>query len=311
MLRSAATIYLLVSLFGAGVLCEIAIHPPRRPIAAEDIHPEMVGAGYRASVQEHSIVAADGAHLFGSLVLPRRYNGDAVIILHGVSDNRLGAEGFAGDFLPEGYIVLLPDARAHGESGGKYATYGVIEKDDIRRWIDWLEVNTSPRCVYLLGESMGAATAIQATAADPRICATVAESPFETFREVAYERIGQMTNTGPWLGKTIARPMVELAFVFARLRTGVWLTDASPLRAIQHTHAPILLIHGAADTHIAPANSQALFNAARDHAELWIVPRAEHCGASSVQPEEFHRRVVGWFDSHRANSAAAGHASAQ
>jgi uncharacterized protein len=299
LLKSAAIIYLLVSLVGAAVLCEIAVHPPRRPIAAEDIRPEMVGTGYRASVQEHSIVASDGARLFGSLVLPRRYNGDVVILLHGVADNRFGAAGFAGDFLPEGYIVLVPDARAHGESGGKYATYGVIEKDDIHRWIDWVEWAASPHCVYLLGESMGAAIAIQATAADSRVCATVAESPFETFREVAYERIGQMTNTGPWLGKTVARPMVELAFLLARVRTGVWLTDASPLRVIQQTHTPILLIHGAADTHIAPSNSQDLFKAARDHAELWIVPRAEHCGASSVQPEEFRRRVVGWFAEHR------------
>lgn len=298
LLKSLATIYLLVSLLGAVVLCEIALHPPRRPLDQETFVRQAAHRDYGASVADVTVKASDGAQLRGWFVRPKQYNDNAVIILHGVADNRLSAAGFAGDFLPSGYAVLLPDARAHGASGGRYATYGVLEKDDIRQWIDWLEQDASPRCVYVLGESMGAAIAIQASAADRRICAAVAESPFATFRQVGYERLGQMTNTGPWLGKTVARPMVELAYVFARLRTGVWLTDARPLRAIQSTRTPVLLIHGDADSHISPDNSRELYNAARDHAQLWIVPRAEHCGASSVQPEEFRRRVVDWFTSH-------------
>jgi hypothetical protein len=36
--------------------------------------------------------------------------------------------------LQQGYRVLLPDSRAHGESGGTLATYGLVERDDIHRW---------------------------------------------------------------------------------------------------------------------------------------------------------------------------------
>lgn len=295
---SVVLLYLLTSALGAAVLCELAIRPLRRPVARTVSVREIAQHDYGASVEDATVSAVDSAQLHGWLVRPPNYNQNIVIILHGVADNRLGAAGFAGYFLPAGYGVLLPDSRGHGDSGGAYATFGVLESGDIRRWIDWLERSASPRCVYLLGESMGAAIAIQATAADSRICATVAESSFATFREVAYERLGQMSRTGPWLGKTVARPIVELAFVLASIRTGVSLADASPKQAISATRTPILLIHGAADSNISPSNSKALLEAGGDHVELWIVPRAEHCGASSVQPEEFRRRVLNWFQNH-------------
>lgn len=298
-LKSTLIIYLVVCTAGAVVLCEIAVHPPRRTLDHRISVREISGGDEQLSIEDATVRASDGVALRGWFVRPQRYNGDVVIILHGVSDNRLSAAGFTAHFVPAGYAALMPDSRAHGESGGGFATYGVFERDDVRHWIDWLENKASPRCVYLLGESMGAAIAIQATAADRRICATVAESPFATFRDVAFERLGQMTNTGPWLGKTVGRPMVEIAFLLARLRSGAALTDASPKRAIAQTQTPILLIHGEADTQISPSASRTLHDAAPNHSEIWIVPRAEHCEASAVAPEEFHRRVLEWFEQHR------------
>jgi len=58
-------------------------------------------------------------------------------------------------FLRQGYRILLPDSRAHGESGGSVATYGLREGDDIHRWVDWL-YGKGATCVDGFGESMGA-----------------------------------------------------------------------------------------------------------------------------------------------------------
>jgi hypothetical protein len=297
-ITSVVLVYAVVSVLGAVVLEEIAVHPPRLALGHEESIHHIAEHDYRSKVRDAIITASDGAVLRGWLVQPEKYNGNAVIILHGVADNRESSAGFAGIFLSRGYAVLVPDSRAHGASGGSFGTYGVRERQDVHQWIDWLIAQETPHCVYLLGESMGAAIAIQATAADSRICATVAESPFVTFREVAFERVGQMTRTGPWLGKTLARPMVEFAFLITWLRTGVNLTDANPESAIANVRTPVLLIHGAADSNILPRNSEELHQAAPDHTELWIVPGAEHCGASATQPEEFNRRVLGWFADH-------------
>lgn len=63
-------------------------------------------------------------------------NGDGVILLHGQAANRANMLGNADLLLRHGYAVLLPDARAHGESGGPIATYGVVEASDVRRWYE-------------------------------------------------------------------------------------------------------------------------------------------------------------------------------
>lgn len=158
-------------------------------------------------------------------------NGGAVILLHGMADTREGVAGYAFTFLRHGYSVLLPDSRAHGVSGGDAATYGVLERDDVRRWAQWQRPQT-PGCEYLFGESMGAAIAIQASAVTPGICAVVTESSFASFYEIANDRISQYTGMGLWFPRTIAAPARDLALLYGALRFHVDLADASPVRAI-------------------------------------------------------------------------------
>src|SRR5262249_23027117 len=117
---------------------------------------------------------SDGAVLRAWFMRPSDANGKAVILFHGVSDNRMGTYGFGKWLVENHYAVLLPDARAQGSSGGALATYGVMEADDIHRWVDWLESVDHPDCVYGLGESMGAAQLLQALPHESRFCAVVA-----------------------------------------------------------------------------------------------------------------------------------------
>lgn len=42
---------------------------------------------------------------------------------------------YAAMFHQMGYNVLMPDARAHGQSQGKYIGYGWPEKYDVRKWV--------------------------------------------------------------------------------------------------------------------------------------------------------------------------------
>jgi uncharacterized protein len=257
-----------------------------------------LAARFGADLQDVAISARDAAQLRGWYASPANANGDAVILLHGVGDNREGMGGFAELFLSKGYAVLLPDSRGEGESGGRFPTYGVEETDDVRRWFDWLAAQKHPQCIFGMGESMGAAILLQSVRKEPQFCAVVAESPFANFRQIAYVRVGQFAGTGAWLGKIALRPAVELAFLYGKVTRGVSLTDASPEDAVVGSRVPILLIHGLLDNNIPFQQSEWI----RDHnpadITLWEVPGAGHCGAVSVVPEEFDRRVVGWFSAH-------------
>jgi hypothetical protein len=53
-------------------------------------------------------------------------------------------------------------------SGGDLATFGLLESDDIHRWLDWIEQNDKPLCVFGLGESMGAALLLQSLQSETR-----------------------------------------------------------------------------------------------------------------------------------------------
>jgi len=104
----------------AGVLlADGTLHPARRPITQQDRDTEReLTRSLGDNLEDVSLTARDGSMLRAWLIRPRSGNGNAVILLHGLADNRVGMTGYARLMLAHGFNVLLPDARAHGASGG-------------------------------------------------------------------------------------------------------------------------------------------------------------------------------------------------
>jgi pimeloyl-ACP methyl ester carboxylesterase len=280
----------------AGIfLAEGALHPRRRLLLEVDQQQarEMANSN-AADLTDISILANDGVILRAWNFQPQKSFGYAVILSHGLSDNRAGMMGYAQFFLRHGYDVLMPDARAHGMSGGEIATYGIRELNDLHRWLNWLAVNEHPSCIYGFAESMGAAGLLQSLHSESRFCAIAAESPFSSFREIVYDRVGQFFHTGPWAGRIILRPIVECAFIYAQWRYDLNFDLDSPEKAVEMTKVPVLLIHGQVDRNIPVRHSRKIAAGNRNVA-LWEVPGADHCGAIGIAPVELERRVIEWF----------------
>lgn len=289
-------LYLAVCTVGGVYLADGTLHPGRRPLTDEEV-AEMRQSAHvlDAELEDSSITTADSVVLRGWMVRPHHGNGDAAIVLHGLGDNRVGMIGYAQLLLARGFTVLMPDARGHGLSGGPLVTYGLMERKDIRRWFDFLQAKEHPRCIFGMGESMGAAELLQSLAAGTKFCAVVAESPFATFREIGYDRMGQPFHLGPWVGRTVLRPLIEVAFLRVRWKYGLRLWDVSPEDSVAATKIPVLLIHGQVDSNI-PVRHSRMIHALAPATEIWEVPGADHCGAISAAPQEFEERVVGWFE---------------
>jgi fermentation-respiration switch protein FrsA (DUF1100 family) len=286
----------------------MATHPGRRPITDADKRNVIAESGDASELSDVTITAHDGAVLRGWQIRPAESNGNVVILLHGVGDNRLGVSGYGAWLARNHYTILLPDARAHGYSGGDLATYGLKESDDIHRWVDWLEGNEHPNCVFGFGESMGAAQILQSLSRETRFCAVVAESSFATFREVAYARVGRPFHTGPWVGRSFFWPTVEVGFLYVREKFGLNMEAASPADAVAHSDTPVFLIHGLSDENIPSFHSIEIQERNPSRLTLWRVAGAGHCGTHSVAPQEFERKVLTWFADHsskRANPALA------
>jgi dipeptidyl aminopeptidase/acylaminoacyl peptidase len=243
-----------------------------------------------------ALLAADKANLSAWWLQPSKPNGNCVVVLHGIADSRVSAAGFAPMFLNEGYAVLLPDSRAHGASEGRFVTYGLLEKYDVIAWANWMK-RAGCHKLYGLGESLGASILIQAAAVQPAFAAIVAECPYADLRETAEYRVRQMLRTPAFIAVPAAKMAVSSGMLYANWAHGLDFQQVSPIRSIARASSPILLIHGLNDFRTPSSNSEKLASAnPRD--PLWLVPNALHTGAAEAAPEEFRRRVLGWFTEH-------------
>jgi uncharacterized protein len=228
------------------------LHPRRRPVTALPRLPHRDFA-----------VESEGATLRGWLFpSPSRSGGPAIVILHGVADNRESGVWIAERLVPAGHDVVVYDSRAHGASSGDACTYGFLEKRDLSRVLGRLSIERA----IVVGSSLGGAVALQAAADDPRIVAVVAVAAFSDLETIARER-------APWFASARqVRDALDIAQREGRFELGA----VSPVRAAARIHVPVLLVHGEEDGETPVAHSERVFAALAGPRWLRIVPGAGH-----------------------------------
>jgi hypothetical protein len=212
------------------VAAESAMRPPRRPVAL------VCPCFAHVRCESVAVTSKDGIALRGWYYWPETSNGKAILLLHGIGSNRQDMVALGYLFLRHGYSVLEPDLRGHGQSGG-FATYGVLEENDVRAWVDWLEKNEHAPGIYGFGASLGAAVLLNSLKHESRFRAIVAESSYSDFPAIAKERITRMLPRGlQW----ITIPFVESGLDWVRWRYGVDLRNASAEDGLRSTKIPVL-----------------------------------------------------------------------
>lgn len=215
----------------------------------------------------------------------------SVVLLHGVRQDRRSLSALGAAFSDAGYRSILVDLRGHGESSGRYLTYGSLEPEDVSAVLDDVAARgheLGP--VGAFGFSYGAAVALDLGARDPRVCAVVAAAPFSSLREVL----------GDYRKKYLPRALDLLpeSWFEGALRDAAWLAafdleSASPLHWVQRSRARQLLIHGTADTQVPLRHSVALSSVAGARAELRSIAGAEHY---DLPRDVLEREALGWFE---------------
>jgi hypothetical protein len=186
----------------------------------------------------------------------------SVIYLHGVADNRSSAVGVVARLTARGFDVIAYDSRAHGASDGAICTYGFYEKADVHRVIEALE----PGPVILIGNSLGAAVALQGAVGHERVAGVVAIEPFSDLRTIVAERAPRVLPS--W--------MIRRAFLVAEERGRFDVDSVSPMNAARSLRIPVLLIHGSEDHDTPPAHSRRVLSALAGPKRLILVPGAHH-----------------------------------
>jgi pimeloyl-ACP methyl ester carboxylesterase len=254
---------------------------------------------------ESGPVAGDGAD--GPAWLPDPY--EAILLLHGWTGSVAPDLVELGPTLRRTAGVLGLDFRGHGGSDDAPTTFGLHEIDDVAGALAWLG-ERGIRRVALAGSSMGGAIALAslvvlgdgtlaqadldptAPAADieaprPRIVAILAES-------VAPDLRIPIANRMPLpIGGVLRRALAGRMFTLAGRRVGGDLRATEPGRIIGLVEpVPLLLIHGAADRTVRPADGRRLAALAGPSTEHWEVPGADHGQARRAGPAQWDERVT-------------------
>jgi len=239
-----------------------------------------------------SFASEDGLMLSGWYAATE--NGATVILVHGLGGNRSEMLDDAALLVAEGYGVLLFDLRNSGASEGDLTTLGYLEVFDVGGALAFVlaQPESDAERVGLLGHSMGGVTAILAAARYPRIGAVVAESAYTSVRDNVSESVEALTGLP-------AFPFAPFVVWFGEREAGLDISQVSPIDVIGTiSPRPILLVHGELDQAISVENVWRLYAAAGEPKELYVIPNAGHGGFPEAQPEEYARRVVGFFDRH-------------
>jgi pimeloyl-ACP methyl ester carboxylesterase len=224
----------------------------------------------------HHIPAADGTKLDVWVIQARSELCDdpgtqapphgTVMILHGILDSKARFFAMGQQMARMGYNVVMLDHRAHGRSEGTYTTFGAKEKFDARDVIDSLLASGEiSEPIYVFGQSMGAAIAVQYAAVDPRCRAVMAVAPYTDMRSAARRFIPLMN----------AKKFEEIVARAGEL-AGFDPDEASTVLAAAELKAPLLVVHGRIDAIVPHSHGVAVYEAANVKKELVTFPLLGH-----------------------------------
>ena len=255
-------------------LAIVVNHKARTPV-----EPVSLGTRY----QSVELTTDDGLRL-AAWYAPSR-NGAAVIVFPG----REGPVPHARLLARHGYGVLMLDRRGEGASDGDYNARGWGGEADLEAALDFIALRSDvdPGRIGGLGLSVGGELLMQTAARDHRLHAVVSEG---AGRQSLNDQM-QMPDV-PRALRWLSPMTIETAagVVLSNRTPPVGLADVMPRIAPR----PVLLITG------GEGNDDEELNAVYQRAggpsvTRWEIPDAGHTGGLATVPQDYERRVAGFF----------------
>ena len=233
----------------------------------------------------------DGLRLRGKWV-PAAEPKATIILFHGYHTHYLN--DFAGIFSMYhsiGLNLLVVRQRSHGESEGKYITFGVRERRDVLSWVEFHNRTHGMDNVFLGGMSMGASTLLFAAGEDlpPNVRGISADCGFNSPKDILGKFIRERFHLPP----ALVLPFVD---IWARTLGGFSLTECDTRKCLKNAKVPIIFIHGKADTFVPCNMTQLGYDACTSDKELHLVEGAEHGRSYLYDMEGLTAALVDFFN---------------
>lgn len=155
-----------------------------------------------------------------------------------------------------GRNVILIDQRGSGNSDGSVISFGINERRDCLKWVDFaVQKFGADVKIILTGISMGAATVVMASGEElpKNVVCVLADCGYSTAKDILLKVIAE-TGFPP----RITYPFVKLG---ARIYGGFNLEETSPVEAVKRCKVPLIMFHGDEDAFVPKEMSKQVFDA--------------------------------------------------
>jgi fermentation-respiration switch protein FrsA (DUF1100 family) len=239
----------------------------------------------------------DGLKLRAYFAAAPGENADTVILAQGYSGNGKQLSSFGRFYYEDfGFNVLMPHARSHGSSEGRYSGFGWLDRLDYLRWVGWARERRPGARIVLHGLSMGAATVMMSageTPLPPELRAVIGDCGYTTMEE-------ELRHQMKMRFRFASASLLKAASRICRRKAGYGFEEVSCVNQLRKSRLPLLVIHGEEDNFVPFSMAKILFDASPlpspARKDYYAVPGAAHGEAFPVNPEMYKKRVAQFLE---------------
>ncbi|MEK8049612.1 alpha/beta fold hydrolase [Ideonella sp. DXS22W] len=219
----------------------------------------------------HSAEAGQAARLHGLWLPQPAADAPVLLYLHGARFDVRGSAPRMRRLHDLGFAVLAVDYRGFGQSSPALPSEALAHEDAQAAW-HWLAAQHPQARRYLFGHSLGGAIAVRLAAETPDLAGLMVEGSFTSIPDVVA--------SFKWGWLPVA-PLISQRF------------DAA--EAIARVKAPVLVVHGSADSLIPPALGRALYERASAPKRFVLVEGGSHHSTNAVGLAQYREAVAALF----------------
>lgn len=213
-----------------------------------------------------------------------------IIMIHGYKSNNQNMMSYGDRYYEKGYSVLLPNNRAHENSEGDYIGMGWLDKDDIAKWVDWINGKDSQAQIILHGVSMGGATTMNVAGDNlDHVIGYIEDCGYTSVWDIFASELDKRFSLPTF-------PVLDISNLVAKFHAGYDFKDASSLKQVAKSKKPMLFIHGGKDDFVPTDMVYELYDAATCVKDIFIVEPAGHAEAKDYNPDAYWNKVFTFID---------------
>lgn len=240
-----------------------------------------------------TLTTFDGLKLKGKFVKCENARG-TIILMHGFKGNFASDYGVVfEDYKSFGLNILAFRQRSHGESEGKYVTFGVKEHKDLLEIIKYHNQTYGEIPLFISGLSMGASTVLYASNKDlpKNVKALSADCGFTSPYEIVLKVVNETLHFN-------AKFLMWGVNFWCKLIAGFDLKEFNSVEILKTAKRPILFIHGTNDELVPVEMTKRAYEACTSEKQLVLVEGAGHGLSYILEPQRVKDAFTNFYEKH-------------